>query len=815
MSLNVDELVEKSKDQYNRKRYSESLISAEAAIEIDACSVNAYWYYALSQIALDDNESALAALEVVVDLDPYFVNGLNRYGLMLSLVGRNEEAQTAYEMAFKQAPNHLTSLNALADIYSDSKNSENDEKEVLVLTNLEKIQDLTIPQKHRVGNIHYKNENFNKTIKYWNYGGPISLFNLGIVYNNRKVLRKADAIDVWRLSENRYTSDERTLAQIKAITPRLVALHERALKSNPTLINSDKWYQYYINPFELFDIPDGEFDDIDEINVKDLQKYKKILLKEIELEDGIIPWVDKLHIDRSRALGICDSIINDETERQYHWQVFINKPLLGFLSRGEHRHFMVDAQWSPLETLEFLDEDNDGFRKWLSPSFSKQFDLILTTAITNNDLTIVEVLLSGRLWVDLTYSELCFEGARTKIGQYMEGLRKAETQANDTKPNYNSIENLSNHNSLLKLLNLFPAFLIELQDEFATNITNIAISCHNEYDDSDLAVKILSISRGLIFKSAKVTNREEENLETITDIIQNKRVISIIDDLRKINNECKNNKPSVADVGHIVDQLISDIYLKNLKNKSTELFVDIFDQVYVTIRDISVSCYNNHSDTLLSKEILLITNRIYSLISKESENRLKTDIDTINELIKEEHKSDVLLTFGSESCSIRKEGIRKGTTFIPASSVHSVRWGTMVKEGNVHDFLFVFRSTGGIEIKLQWSTSKNLDEQEKYSQQLVEAIFQYILPDLIERLKSRIKKGIALHIGNCVVAENGIGFETKSWLSTKQVLIPWHRANYSFNNGELIIMDKTSSKTKVALSLRNIDNAFTIQYLQD
>lgn len=41
MTLNVDELIIKSEDQYKRQRYNESIISAEAALEIDSESVNA------------------------------------------------------------------------------------------------------------------------------------------------------------------------------------------------------------------------------------------------------------------------------------------------------------------------------------------------------------------------------------------------------------------------------------------------------------------------------------------------------------------------------------------------------------------------------------------------------------------------------------------------------------------------------------------------------------------------------------------------------------------------------------------------------
>ena len=254
MGLSVDELVQKSEDQYKRERYTESVISDEAALDIDSESVNALWFYALSKIALNDNVSALQALELVVDLSPCFVNGLSRYGSLLLLAERNEEAQEMYERAFEEEATNLPSLKALASIYNDSNCSDNNEKELLVLLHLEELQDLTIIQRYRLGSIYYQNEHFTNAIKYWHYNEATSLINLGDLYNNSKVLRKADAIDIWRLYVDRYPTNEKVLTRINTLTPSLLALREKALKSNPTLLNSDKWYLYYINPFELFDI---------------------------------------------------------------------------------------------------------------------------------------------------------------------------------------------------------------------------------------------------------------------------------------------------------------------------------------------------------------------------------------------------------------------------------------------------------------------------------------------------------------------------------------------------------------------------------
>lgn len=52
MPLNVEELIEKSKEQRGRKRYEEALVSALAAAEQDDENSEAWWQVALSRQAV-------------------------------------------------------------------------------------------------------------------------------------------------------------------------------------------------------------------------------------------------------------------------------------------------------------------------------------------------------------------------------------------------------------------------------------------------------------------------------------------------------------------------------------------------------------------------------------------------------------------------------------------------------------------------------------------------------------------------------------------------------------------------------------------
>ena len=159
-----------------------------------------------------------------------------------------------------------------------------------------------------------------------------------------------------------------------------------------TVLPKEQWYTYYLNPFELLNPPDDDFD------AKTLQKRKKSLLRKIDLEDGVVSWLSGVRIDKSSAIRACEEL-NDEDKWVFHWYVFQNKPLLAFLCRGSHEHFLVDEEDSPLDIIEILDEEGNGFREWLSEPFAEQFDRVLARAIDARNLVVLECLLDGRRWV--------------------------------------------------------------------------------------------------------------------------------------------------------------------------------------------------------------------------------------------------------------------------------------------------------------------------------------------------------------------------------------------------------------------------------
>lgn len=260
--------------------------------------------------------------------------------------------------------------------------------------------------------------------------------------------------------------------------------------------------------------------DFDDFDAKTIQKLKKILLQEIQLEDGRLSWMPGVAIDKSRAIGICDEL-SDETKSYYHWLIFSNKSLLSFLETGHHEHFLVSGE-SPLETIQALEDDED-FREWISEPFVKQYDLVLSKAIEKKNLILIECLLDGRRWIASHYTDRCFESARRQVERLIEPLKEANNRSDDHRPSVSEIERILESNSLLGILNLLPAYFHDYQNTAAAQIRGIAISAYNSHGDSELSKSILGLTKRFNSKSAALRHQLDEDLEKIEELIRKER----------------------------------------------------------------------------------------------------------------------------------------------------------------------------------------------------------------------------------------------------------------------------------------------------
>ena len=525
MPLTAGELIEKCKDQRKRKRYEEALVTAQAAVRADPDDAEAWWQASLCRLAIGDEKNAIHALRNTVVLEPEADRAWSQLGILLKKSGEIAEAKEAFIESLSRDRENIDALEGISSIYADEDDHDQDEEEVSILDRIETLSFLLSVQTNRLGILHYRNKRHHEAIKYWLIDAaasdhPASLFNLGLVYNKPEVSQDADAIDMWRLALRRFPKYEPPLKQIPKLLPRMLQLARDARKQGATLLPKDQWYEHYLNPFELLNPDPGlDFEDFD---VKTLQKLKKSLLQEIDLEDGAVSWLPGVIFDKSRAIGVCEELNND-TKREFHWHVYSNKTLMGFLTMGAHEHFLVAERESPLDTIELINEVEYGFREWLSDLFAPQFDRVLSKAIDAKNLVVLECLLDGRRWVSQQHADRCFENSRRVIDRLLQPLRDAHERADTEKPTVREIDRLLSQGAIVGVMNLLPSYFEDVQNSAVHLIRGMAISCFNAHNDIDLSRGVIDLAKRFHFRSAVANRMIEDDVAQIEKLSKQER----------------------------------------------------------------------------------------------------------------------------------------------------------------------------------------------------------------------------------------------------------------------------------------------------
>jgi hypothetical protein len=522
---------------------------------------------------------------------------------------------------------------------------------------------------------------------------------LALVYTHNEVSQDVDAIDCLERSLSLNPADERTKSRIQSIKAKLENLAQIVLSSNQPVLPKENWYTFYINPFELLVGVDQVYQ-IESFDAKTIQRLKKKLLQEIELENGSIHYVDNLSVDKSRAIEICEDL-NDESLKRYHWLVFKEPRLLSFLSRGDIHHFLCLEDYKPLDLLDEIDSEGSEFKKWLSPIFAKQYELVLTRALKNRCVPLIESLFDGRRWVLAEHEEICFGGAKRQIDSLLDPLRSAAKEAEREAPTIAGLEAVLQGDHLTSIVNLLPEPFRDQQNEAVSLLRSIAIKAFNEHGDADLSQTILTLSRKFNFKSASLKQRLEE------------------------------------------------------------------------------------------------------------------DFKQIQKNIAEERKHEVKLTKGEDDWQITKDGVRKGAVFIPADDVSTIRWGILIsgsQYSQTYNFLIVSSDNEGNVIKFSWESSKNVEKQKNFFNDLVNASLNYIVPNICANISKVLGEGKAVKIGPCSLTIQNLKFEKPGWFSSKQIIIPWSQVETKVQNGTMLVYDKSSPKIQAEMELRTTENAVILPF---
>lgn len=700
MSSPAEEFIKKAVEHRENDRLEEAIIAARRATSLDPDNANSWWQLALAVHDKDGYGVAFPHFKKTIELAPSFAYGWHRFGMANKKTGQTDPAVDCWETAIELDPERTDTLVLLLAAYREREKEGDEEKIFSVLKLLDAQSALPTDEVNRLGIEYHKRKDYYKSIIYFRRyasedSGPVGLFNLGLAYNAPEIGQDVDAVDAWQRALLRDPTYEKAKTSLDRTIKPLLDLKYKIQTYGKPLIADDHWYANYINPYELLALDDVDPWDLD---IKVVQKAKKALLQEIDLEDGRVDWMPGLKIDRSMAIKVTDEL-NEEWSRYWHYVVFQTKPLLNFLSRGKLDQFLVDAEDPPTYALDTLDTHSDEFGPWLSKRFAPQYDLALTEAIQSKDMASIECLLDGRRWVTPEDEDKCFDGAHRQVQKLLLPLEEASNRSERIKPSVESVKKVLADGSLGAILTVLPMAFQTEQNQAATLIRSISIDAYNKHEEADLAKDILELARAFAVRSPSLRHRLDE------------------------------------------------------------------------------------------------------------------DASTLNERIADQRKDESTLELQGQEHSIKREGVRFGSTSIPVKEIETIRWGISVSRPNgkeTYAFSMAVGGRGSTVARLAWSTSGNIQAQEGLFTKFVDAAFAYLIPTVMEKLNMELNRGSTIHVGPAVVSKSGITFTIEGWFSNKRELCPWHRLNAHLSNGDLVISDSANSKASISMPLKDTDNAFVL-----
>jgi tetratricopeptide (TPR) repeat protein len=826
MTTQIEERLDKARELRRANRHQEALEILREIVVADPTNADAWWITGLARHSLGRIEESLTALRETLKHAPRFASGWAQYGVVLGEAERADEAKKALAQALRIDPRHVFALRQLARI---CEKTENYDGQIQHLTTLDALGQADANDLNQLGIAHKKSKHFSRAIEYYLRSAaadpdPAPYYNLSLLYSHNEVSQDVDAVDslyrALRL-KNDYAAAKTKLDEL---TSRLANLANECLKTGETLLYLNEWFQFYVNPFELLGATLGQT--LEDFDQKTIQKLKRRLLQEMELDDGAVSRLEGCVFDKSRVIGLCDEL-HDENLREFHWKILQNPFLLWFLTRGDIRLFLY-------RTEDYLDESvrlvsADDVYRTKHQELAEQLTDSLSNILLGEKIPIDvvnaetgEIIIPANRKITKTllrklalmhdHIEIDPSPIRNKIREIIQPYKsKFEALERERQQNREERQSQARENPHASM----GIHIIELLNELDAEWSGFKEWLSEPFARQYNLVLTRALERGspavieALFDGRRWVLRAHEELCFSG---AHRHVARLVEPLQEAAKSAKTDKPSLADV----QTLLSEKSTLAILNLLPEPFRDQQAEAVRAIRDIAIAAYNQHNDLDLSKAILALSNR-FNFKSAELTQRLEEDFQQIQKLIAEERKHEVKLTQGEQPMEITKEGVRMGSQFFGAKVISSVRWGILVtgyQNAPTDEFLLTFRDEfEATELTFSWRSSSDLTKQEQLFGRLVDAALNFIVPNVLGKIKTQLEERKRVRIGSCVLTQDAVSFETKGWLGTKAHTIPWNRLGTEARNGILTVYDQATLTTRTTMVLRNTENAIVLQIL--
>ena len=282
-------------------------------------------------------------------------------------------------------------------------------------------------------------------------------------------------------------------------------------------------YEIYLNPFELLDYRIPSLPEWDDAAAR---RAKKRMLAELDLNDGRLPWINGVILDRSRAISVIDELDSIE-QKQLHYLVFRSKRLLRFLTHGDLRFFAYDA--TPNANLGLLlprepDEMSDVLGECFAKQYDKQYDRQLANCLASSQPLLLLALSSRHLPVSARNLDACYASAYERLRRLKGDIEAVSSSvANSPQAAREALTFLREQFSV-ECLNALPPYFREVRSEIAITIRGMSVQCYNAHQDAALSKEMLDLATSLATNESTKAKLDSDVAEIAEIATRDKRL---------------------------------------------------------------------------------------------------------------------------------------------------------------------------------------------------------------------------------------------------------------------------------------------------
>ena len=400
----------------------------------------------------------------------------------------------------------------------------------------------------------------------------------------------------------------------------------------------------YINPFDILGLNDQTTSDI---NADVIKKAKRRLIADIELSDDGLFDYEGTKLTRSDCERAIDALDN-KNQVEFYIHLSKNKELSGFLKTGDAEKLRSLKQESIYQLPDFIE--------FISPYVSYRMNSSLLRAFRDNNNSELELLLNKSFLI----AKRDFNTAYSSISKELDSKIESINQLTDsikneisslTESSLGEVVNEIKEKFPVKIINILPAYFQSQINKVASSINFLQLAIWNEFNEASVPVELLDH-----ILSFQIDSVSKPTFEKNREIIHRKHLERL---------EQKKHAPTLkkwADILLTIQSKVKLVEDKRLDSKTALTFVkdsfsvpelnqlesfadEIRSQIGMSIRSMSIACWNKQEDVNTALALIRIATRIN--VPDEIMKQFKHDNNELEEL--EKNYRGVLICYFCDS----------------------------------------------------------------------------------------------------------------------------------------------------------------------